>query len=437
MLETIREFGLGQLAAQGEAEAMRAAHARHFLTLAETNTSRLKGPEQGRWLDRFEADHGNLRAALTWFAQEDETEAALRLAVALIHFWLVRGHLSEGLTWCERLLAATRDRPVDPAVRCRALYGTATLAQVQRDLDRATELLEEALRWPQLAEDTRAMADVHNSLGTIAFGRGDLDRAAGYYETAITHYHAIDHLQGAAGSRNNLALIWRRRGQLDRAVSLYEQALTDWRAAGHSRGVALAANNLGAIATIRGDLATAAAFHREGLATFRRLGDRPGLATSLEEVADLALAAGQPVEAIPLLAAAAALRATIGFLAGSDVEGNGETLEAARSVLDPATAAAAWEDGSALSLERALEVAEGVIESPEPAKPDAAVLDELTEREIEVLRLLAAGRADREIAETLFISPATAARHVANIYRKLDVHSRVEATAVARLHGLT
>jgi DNA-binding NarL/FixJ family response regulator len=435
MLETIREFGVEQLAAYGEAETVRAAHARYFLALAETNTSRLKGPEQGRWLDRFEVEHGNLRAALAWFAQADDAEAALRLVVALIHFWLVRGHLSEGRAWGERLLAAARDRSVDPAVRCRALYGTATLAQVQRDLVRATELLEEALRWPQLAEDTRALADVNNSLGTIAFDRGDLDRAVGSYEAAISHYQAINHLQGAAGSRNNLAEIWRRRGELDRAITLYEQALTEWRAAGHSHGVALAANNLGSIATGRGDLATAAAYHREGLATFRQIGDRLGLATSLEHVADLALAAGQPAEAIRLLAAAAA-RALIGFLAADDAS-NAETLAAARAALDPATAAAIWESGSALPLERALEAAGRVIETPASAPSTAAAsLDALSERESEVLRLLAAGRSDREIGEVLFISHRTAARHVANIYRKLGVHTRGEAAASARLHGL-
>ncbi|HEX5991284.1 MAG TPA: AAA family ATPase [Thermomicrobiales bacterium] len=61
----------------------------------------------------------------------------------------------------------------------------------------------------------------------------------------------------------------------------------------------------------------------------------------------------------------------------------------------------------------------------------------LTAREVEVLRLLAAGHSNRELGEMLFISPTTAARHVANIYSKLDVDSRAEATAYAHQHGLT
>jgi DNA-binding CsgD family transcriptional regulator len=60
----------------------------------------------------------------------------------------------------------------------------------------------------------------------------------------------------------------------------------------------------------------------------------------------------------------------------------------------------------------------------------------LTEREIEVLRLLAAGNSNREIGELLYISPATAARHVANIYNKLGVDSRARAVASAHRIGL-
>jgi DNA-binding CsgD family transcriptional regulator len=60
----------------------------------------------------------------------------------------------------------------------------------------------------------------------------------------------------------------------------------------------------------------------------------------------------------------------------------------------------------------------------------------LTARELEVLRLLAAGHSNRELGELLFISPTTAARHVANIYAKLGVDSRAQATAYAHQHGL-
>ena len=61
----------------------------------------------------------------------------------------------------------------------------------------------------------------------------------------------------------------------------------------------------------------------------------------------------------------------------------------------------------------------------------------LSGRELEVLRLVADGRSNREIGELLFISEKTAGRHVSNIFIKLDVHSRAEAARIAAEQGLT
>jgi DNA-binding NarL/FixJ family response regulator len=60
----------------------------------------------------------------------------------------------------------------------------------------------------------------------------------------------------------------------------------------------------------------------------------------------------------------------------------------------------------------------------------------LTRRELEVLRLIAAGKSNREIAAALYLSPRTSERHVANIYLKLGAHSKAEATAYALRHRL-
>jgi len=71
-----------------------------------------------------------------------------------------------------------------------------------------------------------------------------------------------------------------------------------------------------------------------------------------------------------------------------------------------------------------------------PDLPDGAVLASLTSREREVLRLLAAGRSNREIAAVLFIAPKTASVHVSNILGKLGASSRTEAAAIAHREGL-
>ena len=105
--------------------------------------------------------------------------------------------------------------------------------------------------------------------------------------------------------------------------------------------------------------------------------------------------------------------------------------------------AAATGAGRLLGLEEAMAEAEsvgGVIAARErsgrqtPSRSPAR--HGLTPREIEILRLVAAGNSNREIGERLFISPTTVARHVANIFGKLGVDSRAKATAYARRHGL-
>jgi DNA-binding NarL/FixJ family response regulator len=78
----------------------------------------------------------------------------------------------------------------------------------------------------------------------------------------------------------------------------------------------------------------------------------------------------------------------------------------------------------------------GRVELGEAAEPATADNVELTGRERDVLRLVAAGRTNREIGAELFISPKTASVHVSRILRKLNVRGRVEAAALAHRRGL-
>jgi DNA-binding NarL/FixJ family response regulator len=86
----------------------------------------------------------------------------------------------------------------------------------------------------------------------------------------------------------------------------------------------------------------------------------------------------------------------------------------------------------ALSLHEQVAVRQSTLPVAPPPAPGS-----LTGREMEVLRLLAAGQTNKEIAATLRISVTTADRHVANIYAKIGARNRAEATAYAWQHGLT
>src|SRR5918992_2625428 len=95
MLETIHEYARERLQASGEAEEARRLHAQHFLALAEEVEPELSGADQLAYLERLEAEHDNMRAALTW-SLENEPETVLRLARTLARFWEKRSHYLEG-----------------------------------------------------------------------------------------------------------------------------------------------------------------------------------------------------------------------------------------------------------------------------------------------------------------------------------------------------
>src|SRR5207302_1650733 len=80
LLETVRQYARDRLLETGEAAAVRARHLAYFLDLAEQAEPALRGPEQVAWLERLDAEHGNLRAALDWSLAEADAAVGLRLA---------------------------------------------------------------------------------------------------------------------------------------------------------------------------------------------------------------------------------------------------------------------------------------------------------------------------------------------------------------------
>ena len=187
---------------------------------------------------------------------------------------------------------------------------------------------------------------------------------------------------------------------------------------------------------------SAAEFFLEGLDLGRARGNPGDVIDALEGLARVAATTGPMQGAARLFGAAAALREATGLPQSStDLAHFEPVLNELRDALGGEGFAAAWETGRALSLEEALAEARGLAAAPTQTSPPtarsrSAAPHGLTERELEVLRLLAAGESNRAIAERLFISPTTVARHVANIFTKLGVDSRAKATAHAHRHGL-
>jgi predicted ATPase/DNA-binding CsgD family transcriptional regulator len=435
MLETVREFALEQLAASDEGSAIYRRHAAWYLALAErAEIAAWGGPEQTRWLDRFEVELANVRSALEWLEEAGDAEATLRLAGALSGLWYHRGRRAEGYVRLQRALARAGKTPT--AARAKALRAMAMLGMSLGSGQAVAYAAESVAVWTELGDAWRA-ADARLALGMVLKLQADHERAAPLLEDVAAQLDAMGEPVRAAVARLHLGQAYLERGDGARAEALLEDVLGLFRHGGYQWAASASLFGLGQAAMDRGDSTAAAVYYAEGLAL---VGNQEGLVSALLRTASLAAGGGSALVATRLLGAAAALAETVGYvLRPPEQARRHDVADAARAVLGDANFEAAWAAGQTLTAEGAVaEAAEILATMSAPTRPSAAAGSAfgLTPREREVLTLLTGGRSNQEIADVLFISPRTAKNHVASILAKLGVGSRAAATAFALRQGL-
>ena len=464
MLETIREYALEQLAASGEAAALQRRHAAYYLAVAEAAVPRVIGPEQAAWLDRLEAEQGNLRAALAWGCAASEAGAlGLRLAVALYEFWGRRGYPGEGRDWLAQALAAAPATLLPELVRVRAqaLDAAGNLAKFQDDWARARALLEASLALFRGLDDTRGLARVLGHLGYVDYDQGDHAAAMTRMEESLGLFRLQGERWDLAWGLFGLGFAWTGRDD-GRAHRLLDESLALFRACGDLWGSAVVLLNLGSLAQRQGNTVRAEALWRESLALYRDMGGRWGMMCSLEGLAAVRAARGDAVGAARQLGAAATLRVGMGMPSepAESVLSQDGTIAQSRAASGEATWAAAWAAGGAMTLDDAVASALDADRWPTDgptALPDRPVRTrrrwsagdgdpaatkgsasrnagrrQLTAREVDVLRVVAEGATDQEVAARLGLQPRTVTSYLSSIYTKLDVRTRTAAVHVAR-----
>ncbi len=290
MLETIREYGLECLAANEDVEETYRAHALYYLRFAEQAEPRLRGPQQARWVGRLELEQDNLRAALQWALEHEEWRLALRLASALLDFWLIEGHVSEGHAQLSRALANSDG--VEAAVLSKALVALGWIACVQGDYDYAEECCQKSLALSREVGETPAIAASLSRLGWVFMFRGDYAHARLLLEEGLAYYRELDESVGIGDSLRALANILLMQGEYARACALLEESLTYYRKPGYISGVAEALNLLAFALLYQGELARANSLVEEGLALCRQVGYKRGMAFALLTKGMVALGLG-------------------------------------------------------------------------------------------------------------------------------------------------
>ncbi len=432
MLETIRAYAAAKAKQARELTSLRDRHLLRYLILAEGTEDALLASHQQTWLSRLDREHDNLRAALGWGTTKENrakggngTESeeigsrsspVLRLAGALVWFWYFRGHLTEGRGWLEKALAVS-DGSSRTVGRAKALSAAGALAYLQSDLEQARARLEESLDIWREIKDLRGTAFALTFLGRTLSRIGDRAGRA-YGEESVAIFRRIGDQWGLALSLDFLGELAREESDDTMASTMHDESLALYRELGHRWGVALELSHYAQVALQRGDYEAARGRLEESLGIQREVGDKWMLAWTLLNLGEVLSGQGDHTGARRMFEESLQLFGQVGDSAGKrSAEGALERLQVTGNGTNGAT-------GTAPKVEQPAAGGNGVEQ------------DDLTQREVEVLRLLAQGLSDAQIAERLVLSIRTVQAHARSIYSKLGITSRSAATRYAMEHKL-
>jgi predicted ATPase/DNA-binding CsgD family transcriptional regulator len=494
LLETIRQYAAGQLDTLGPAavSAARSVHRDYYLTLAEAAVPHLGAADQAEWLDRLDAELGNLRAAIAFTLTQPDPEPGLRLAGSLGEYWKIRGHAAEG----GAVLRAMLDAPAAQAPtlpRARALAAAAYLVEETGEYAIAERYSEEAMGIAAAAGDDYLVAELLSRRAWLLMRQGQ-PGALALIESGLSLARRLGETPLIAKLLCDRAVAAMEEGDPEGAARDVGEAVRLFRQVGDRLGAGAMFGNLGYYEMLAGDLAGAHRHLAEALSVAREFNDRSGITHQTFNLGLAEYLAGSPESAEPLftesldLARRTGKRSSVAYaLIGLALTGHGgadpgwsagvhgaadQALADLGHTLEPLESRLADQDrqrlraaigdeafeaeyaaGRALSPADVLATLEPVTPAErggEPAcepgatgqvsEPGAAAAAEaarvLTPRELDVLKLVAQGLSNTDIAQRLVISDHTVHRHLANIMHKLGLSSRAAAAAWGARTGL-
>ncbi len=247
VLESLREYAAGTLDAAASDE-LRARHARWFLEFSRDCARRAEGPEEAEAFARLDADLPNVRAAMDWAMERQDSSLTAAFGVSL-----------SGFLWRRGLVLARQ------------------------------------------AADLRGEGLLLNLLGLVHRPRGETGEALEDFEASIPLFQKAGYPRGEGMALHNLALLAASAGDRDEARRLDEQALPLREHVGDRRGVAETHSNLGVLAEEEGRLDAAEQAYRDALASLVEMEDVLGMAIALCNLGELSLHTDRPAEALEVL----------------------------------------------------------------------------------------------------------------------------------------
>jgi predicted ATPase/DNA-binding CsgD family transcriptional regulator/transcriptional regulator with XRE-family HTH domain len=307
----------------------------------------------------------------------------------------------------------------------------------------AEALWEESYAIYSKIGDKRGVADTLSSLGGVALRKNNLALATERFEKALSIQIALNNKEDMAYLFYGLVDIAFLRNDLEGAGVHCETALALFRELGLKRGISGTLRRLGYLYMNRGDLEGVKTLYTEYLALIEHVENNAYKVRFIASIGALSTSLADSERAIRLFSFVEAQKIELDPAERSFCDAK---LAEARQELESSKHKMAWSQGQRLTFPQAMDEARLVLRLPAAITPvvdlkllhgnTALAKAQLSRREIELLRLVAVGLSNAEIAGRLFLSANTVRAHLYSIYSKIDVSSRTAAAHFANQHKL-
>ncbi len=356
-LETLREFAFEKLKDGNDLEPIRQRHAAYYIKFIQTAEPYLKqGGDHTNWLNQIEAEHNNLRAALTW-SMESSTRTAIAgdLVLSLTNFWMMRSYFTEARRWLNKILILN---PAPTIIRARLLRSASDYFRIQGDYEKAAALEEEGFTISKALNYETGIYAAMDGLAILAGIKKEYARTVELLEQVLIYRRQTNDALRLTPTLNNLATAHRRAGNLERARELYSEAISINQANGNLMSLGHALNGLSEVYLELKEYTHAIELQRRSLVTRYQLGDIKGVAFSLGALAISNYRLGHIVLAVKLESIGQKIRKETGagMSPAASVE-NKDFRKQLQAKLGIDAFEEAWSSGQNLSVEQAVELA--------------------------------------------------------------------------------
>jgi predicted ATPase/DNA-binding CsgD family transcriptional regulator len=451
LLETIRRYCLERQAEAGETNYVNRQRFAYYLQLAADGAALIGGPGEEAWFAQIEQEHDNFRGALAWAIQAGRTDEAARLALGIWTFWHSRIYQREGLRWLQQILALDKTNPLPDSLRPRFFNALGVLAHSSGRFEESLAYHTDALRLWTAAGDEAGMAQACTDTAWLYFDQARLDEALPYAEEGLARAQRVGDerlLAGALMARDAIAV---ESGRLEGVIPDLERSLAIWRKLGDLDSQASTLAFMGATYQRSGEHERSKPFIAEAFRLHMRMGAYGELISSFVGLhflsASMAETQEQALDAARVIGVMKAWEQYMYTTSSPWWESDLERVFRSRITekighegmergiaegqrMTTAEIVALCERLTAPSQPAAASAPPAPNAAPPNAAPETTQAG-LTRREVEVLRLVAKGLTNAQVAQALVITPRTVNAHLTAIYAKLGVTSRSGAIRYA------